>query len=46
MGQLLEFDHEGVSVSGYLAEPEGTPKGGLVVPGRGTLNQNWIRPPM
>jgi carboxymethylenebutenolidase len=31
VGQLLEFDHEGVHVSGYLAEPEGTPKGGLVV---------------
>jgi carboxymethylenebutenolidase len=27
----MEFEHNGVKVSGYLSEPEGQPKGGLVV---------------
>ncbi len=30
-GTLIDFEQEGVKVSGYLSEPEGTPVGGLIV---------------
>ncbi len=31
MAGTVELEHDGVAVSGHLAEPEGSPKGGLIV---------------
>ncbi len=30
-GELVEFEHDGVNVSGYLSHPDGSPRAGMIV---------------
>ena len=43
MGQLVNVDHDGVHLSGYLAEPAGTPTAGLIVIQEWWGLNDWVK---